>query len=87
MSAEQTISSLSKSLSAVVTSSSKLIPLNLLQQVCAHLDVLAALLPSYSNLGTPTTQSVIFQCTNVADLAEICHLQIKIISGDVSNIG
>lgn len=84
--AEWTISSLSESVITMVKSSDELIPLNLLQRICALLGTLTSQIPTPTQLGfSNNSASVVVQCKNAADLSSICHLQTKIISGDFTH--
>ena len=86
-STEWTISTLSESVITVMKSTDKVVPLNLLQRICALLDAVITLMPTPEIIEFPTiTPSVIFQCKNVVDLETISHLQVKIISGEQSTI-
>ena len=80
--AERIISILSESLFTMMNYSDNLFPLNLLQRMCVLLDIITSQMPAPAQLGVPITRSVIVQCRNIADLECICHLQIKIISGN-----
>ena len=80
--AERIISLLSESLLMVINCSDNLIPLNLLQRICSLLDTIISQMSTPTQLGLPVSPSVIVQCKNIADLNCICHLQIKIISGN-----
>ena len=84
--AEKTITSLSESVKALLKSSDRLIPLNLLQLMSVQLEALSSLMPPLTQIEShksPKSLSVLMHCRNLVDLLSICELQIMIISGNV----